>query len=257
MAIKKGAAAIGALTTTNDGGASSAEITPFKSGTTLKVRVKGTDDLAQYFNYGIFGKVYSFVPQQPAERNEKGFVIGNPTPWDKAAQYYQDLANKATSKDEQEKLKAQARLFRGKEKYLMGFYDLTSGKDIVVDLTKAQALGVYQSIMEYEEELESLAFKLSKTGESTSTTVTLAPIINMKKGLTDEERANFEKSAGEPFNANLFDGVLYEADESEQIENLIKAGFDPTLIGLSAPKKDESEPITDDGDEEVDPTAQF
>jgi hypothetical protein len=31
----------------------------------------------------------------------------------------------------------------------------------------------------------------------------------------------------------LFDGLLYEADEKQQIENLVAAGFDITLIGLS------------------------
>lgn len=244
MAINKGIGAIGALTATNEGGAKS-EISSFKSGSVYKVRVKGTDDLAQYFNYGIYKVVNSFVPKNPAERNERGFITGSPTAWDKAAQYYQDLANQTADKAEQERLKAEARLYRGKEKFLMGFYDLTAGKDIIVDLTKAQALGVYQTIVEYEEEIGDLAFKLSKTGESTSTQVTLSPIVNAKKGLTDAEQANFAESAGKPFNADMFDGVLYEANEAEQVESLIKAGFDVSLIGLSGGAEDEVTPITD------------
>ena len=251
MAVVKGAAAIGALNE-QSGGGSDAEITPFKSGTTLKVMVKGTEDLAQYYNYGIFKKVNSFVPKNPAERNAKGFITANPTPWDQAAQYYFDKANETADKTEQEKLKAEGRKYRGKPKFLMGFYDLTSGKDIVVDLTKAQAMSVYQTIMEYEEDLEDMAFKLSKQGESTSTTVTLNPIVNIKKGLTDEERDNFEKAKGEPFDDSLFDGVLYEMDEAEQIEALKKAGFDVSLIGFDTNSPDSRADAPNE-----DPTEQF
>jgi hypothetical protein len=252
--LKKGIEALGALTTVNDGG-QNAEITSFKSGTSLKVRIKGTDNIANYFNYGIFRVVNSFIPQEPAERNEKGFVVSNPSPWDKAAQYYQDLANKTADKDEQEKLKAEARLYRGKEKYLMGFYELSEGKDIVVDLTKAQALGVYQTIKKYEKKLDKFAFELSKTGQSTSTTVSLSLLVDMDEDLDDKERANFEKSSGEPFNSDLFDGVLYEMNEAEQIENLVKAGFDVNLIGLSA-QGNEVTPVND-AKSDVDPTEAF
>lgn len=240
MAINKGVGAVGSLTQENSG-SSNHEITPLKSGVTLKVAVKSSEDIGQYFGYSIFKKVYTFVPKNPATRDKNGFVTGNPTVWDRAAQYYSELAKQASG-DEQEKLKAEARLYRGKERYLLGFYDLTNGKDIVVDLTKAQALGVYQTIKEYEDELGELAFKLSKTGESTSTTVTLSPIVNMKKGLTDAERANFEAIEGKPFDSDMFDNVLYEADEAEQIENLKKAGFDVSLIGLSGATKADEEP---------------
>lgn len=248
MGVVKGTAALGALN--NSGGSGpSAEITPFKSGTTLKVRIKGTEDIAQYYGYGVFKKVFTFVPAKPAERNERGFITANPTVWDRAAQYYFELAKKA-SKEEAEKLKQEARKYTGKERYLMGFYDLTQGKDIVIDLSKTQAQAVYETIKEYADDYEDLAFKLSKKGESTSTTVTLTPIVNMKKDLDDAEMENFNKSAGEPFDQSLFDNVLYEADEEEQIENLKKAGFDVSLIGID----DESTPIDESGD---DPAAQF
>lgn len=241
MSYKKGAAALGALTQQNGGGSKS-EITSFKSGTTLKVRVKGTEDLLQYYNYGIYKKVNSFVPKNPANRNDKGFIIGNPTPWDQASQFYFDIAKKASSETESEKLKVEGRKYKSSEKFLMGFFDLEQGKDIVVDLTKAQAQAVYATIMEYEDDFENMAFKLSKKGESTGTTVSLTPIINIEKGLSDAEKKHFNDSADKPFNQELFDGVLYEADEKQQIENLVAAGFDITLIGLkigSAPQDDD------------------
>jgi hypothetical protein len=268
MSYKKGAAALGALTQQNGGGNKS-EITSFKSGTTLKVRVKGTEDLLQYYNYGVYKKVNSFVPKNPATRNEKGFIIGNPTPWDQASQYYFDLAKKTSNDTESEKLKVEGRKYKASEKFLMGFYDLEQGKDIVVDLTKAQALAVYEIILEYSEVDEdgkpipdgdhlfkTMAFKLSKKGESTGTTVSLTPIISVEKGLSESERENFKKSADQQFNQELFDGVLYEADEKQQIENLVAAGFDITLIGLKigGPSQDDDEvtPI-----EDADPTHNF
>ncbi|MGG1595969.1 hypothetical protein [Terribacillus saccharophilus] len=241
LAIKKGAGAIQGLTATNDSG-SSAEFTPFKSGTTLKVKVKGTEDLAEYYNYGIFKVVNSFTPKNPAVRNERGFVESNPSPWDKAAQYYSDQARQAPNDKAEEEAKKQARLYRGVQKYIVGFHDLESGKDIVVDLTRNQALVVHGVIKKYEKKLDKLAFELSKQGESTSTTVSLSPIIDMDEDLSDKERENFEKAAGQPFNDSLFDGVLYEMDEAEQIENLKKAGFDVSLIGLSGAAKADEEP---------------
>jgi len=230
--FKTGAAALGALQSGGSDNGPKAEITPFKSGTTFKVRVKGTEDLMQYFNYGIFKKVHSFVPKNPAERNERGFITANPTPWDKAAQYYYDKANAESDAVKKDELQKEGYKYRGKEKFLLGFHNLETGEDFVVDLTKQQALDIYAVITKYEKRLGKIAFELSKTGASTATKVSLSPIIDMEEDLTDVERANFEK-ADQPFNVGLFDGILFEADEKTQIENLVAAGFDITLIGLS------------------------
>ncbi|KMK75418.1 hypothetical protein [Alkalihalobacillus pseudalcaliphilus] len=232
MAIKKGAGAIGQLEASNEGGAT-ADFTKFKSGTSLKVRVKGLHDLAQYYNYGIFKVVNSFTPEVPAERNDRGFITANPTPWDKAAQYHADKAKEAAEvgdKQAEDDEKAAARLYRGSEKYLVGFFDLETGQDIVVDLTRNQAQVVFAAIKKYAKKLDKIAFELSKTGSSTSTIVSLSPIIDMDEDLTDKEKENFAKG-GQPFNDSLFDNLLYEADESEQLELLTKAGFDISLIG--------------------------
>ncbi|PAD91657.1 hypothetical protein [Shouchella clausii] len=253
MAVNKGSAALETLNNTDDV-KESASFTKFKSGTTLKVLVKGTQDLASFYSYGIFGKVYSFTPAKPSERNAKGFIIeGTETPWDLAAKYHQDRANQAraagdTTTEEEEK--EAARLYRGKERYMMGFYDLTAEKDIVIDVSKAQAQAIHATIREYEEEIEAgeIAFKLSKTGQSTSTAVALTPIINVKKGLTAEEQAAFEAEKGKPFNDALFDSILYEADHAEQVENLVKAGFDVSKIGLSVAANDPNDEAVELGE---------
>lgn len=258
--FKKGAAALGTLTTDNSSGPSS-EFAKFKSGTTLKVRAKGTEDIMQYFGYGVYKRVNTFVAKNPPERNDRGYVTGNPTPWDKASAYYYDKAKAAeeagASEDEIKRLRVEGYKFSGKERYAIGFHDLERGEDIVVDFTRDQAKDVHATIAKYAKKLDKIAFELSKTGASTDTKVTLMPIIDMDEDLTDKERANFDKSIGQPFNEKLFDGLLFEADEKQQIENLVAAGFDISLIGYtigSAPAVggDDSGDVTPIGDDPID-----
>ena len=118
----------------------------------------------------------------------------------------------------------------------MGFVDLATGKEIVVDLTRNQALDVYATITKYEKKLGKLAFELTKTnatGQAKDTKVALTPLIDFDEDLNEKERENFAKFDGKEFNSALFDGLLFEADEKTQIENLVAAGFDISLIGLS------------------------
>jgi hypothetical protein len=234
--FKSGADALGALNATNDGGGSGAEFASFKSGTSYKVRVLGTANLISFYSYGIFKKVNSFVAKNPSVKNAKGFAESNFTPWDLAANYYGELRKKAEDAGNTAKVdeyKAEAGKYRSKERFAFGFIDLATGEPIIVDLSKKQAQGVHAVITKYASKLGKLAFELSKNGSSTSTVVTLSPVIDMDEDLTDAERANFAKHDSKEFDMSLFDGLLYEADEKEMTENLVAAGFDIGLIGLS------------------------
>jgi hypothetical protein len=242
--FERGADALNSLNATNEGGGGNkAEFASFKSGTTYKVRVLGTADLIRFYSYGIFKKVNSFVAKNPSVKNPKGFPVDNLTPWDLAFKYYQDLAfaardkGNATAEEENRNLAYQ---FKPKERYALGFIDLETGEPLIVDLSKKQAQTVNATIVKYEKKLGKIAFELSKTGSSTSTVVSLSPIIDMDEDLTDKERENFGKLDGAEFDMTLFDGLLYEADEKEQIENLVAAGFDITLIGLSIGGSDDA-----------------
>lgn len=246
--FQTGAEAIGSLIGGNGGGSNKEKVEFTRLGEEpIKVRVKGPFDLMRYFAYGVHKQVNTFIAKNPPTYNKDGFASGNLTPWDKASDYYYKLAQKEPDKSAKRlELSALGYRFRAKPRYIMGFYDLESGKDIIVDFTKNQAMAVYSTIREYveldkqgnvidggEHEIYDMAFKLSKKGSGTNTTGSLAPIINLSKGLTAEEQANLEASAGQPFDTTMFDGVLYEMDEEEMTKSLVKADFDISILGLT------------------------
>ncbi|MDK1004059.1 hypothetical protein [Bacillus subtilis] len=239
--FQKGAAALGALQSggSEGGNLNTIDFAKFSVGSKYKVRVLGTEDLMQYFGYGVYKKVNTFVAKNPSTRNEKGFVVSDHTPWDLAEKYHRDLqfAAKDAGNEKEEKAQSQeASKYRGKERFAMGFVDLATGKEIVVDLTRNQALDVYATITKYEKKLGKLAFELTKTnatGQAKDTKVALTPLIDFDEDLNEKERENFAKFDGKEFNSALFDGLLFEADEKTQIENLVAAGFDISLIGFS------------------------
>lgn len=233
--FQSGADALNALYATNEGGGNKVEFSSFKSGTSYKVRVLGTTDFIRFYSYGIFKKVNSFVAKNPSVKNAKGFPVDNLTPWDSAFNYYQQLKFKARDNGDakaEEDYGNQAYQYKPKERFALGFIDLATGEPIIVDLSKKQAQAIHAVITKFEKKLGKVAFELSKQGSGQSTTVSLTPFID-DEDLSDKERANFAKYEGATFDMTLFDGLLYEADEAQQIESLVAAGFDISLIGLS------------------------
>ncbi|WP_235847603.1 hypothetical protein [Paenibacillus tuaregi] len=137
------------------------------------------------------------------------------------------------SEDAVKKITDEAYLYRGKQRFLRAFFDLTTGKDIVVDLSPKQEKTLKAVIEKYAKKLGSIAFELTKTGSSTNAVVALSPIIDMDEDLTEAERANFAKVGEKPFDLAEFETCLYVADEEEQTKNLVVAGFDIARLGLS------------------------
>jgi hypothetical protein len=232
---QSGADAINALNETGESGSSGAEFTSFKSGSSFMVKVLGTADLISFYSYGIFKQINSFVAANPSKKSAKGYPIDNLTPWDKAWKYHKDLSEDFSDHHGQEAAK-----YRAKQRFAMGFFDLETGKPIIIDVSKPQAQAIHGAIKRYEKKLDKLAFELSKEGSGTATTVSLTPVLDMDEDLTDKQRENFAKAPAE-FDMSLFEGLLYEVDDAGQIELLTQAGFDVNLIGLSPNKAEQGE----------------
>lgn len=241
--IQTGADALNALNQEGNSGTNN-EFSSFKSGTTYHVKVLGTADLISFYSYGIFKQVNSFVAEKPSKKSANGFPVENLTPWDKAWKYHKDLSEEWTDEHGQEASK-----YRAKHRFAFGFYDITAGDFIVIDLSKKQAQAIHGAIKKFEKRLGKMSFELSKTGEGTGTVVSLTPVMFPDEDLTDEQRKNFVE-APEKFDASKFDGILYEMDDDEQIEKLIEVGFDVSLIGLEAPAKKAASEGEDGGDDE-------
>jgi len=245
----------------NSGGG---EFAKLPSGTTLKVKLTGLQNIMRYYGYGVFKRVNTFIAKNPSDRNDKGFVEANHTPWDLASKYYYDQAFKLiegkTDEDEIKAIKeskaykdlsSEGYKYSGKARFAIGFIDIEVGKEILLDFTAKQFNeAIKPSLVKFDGKKDKVAFEISKQGSGTKTAITLMPVLDMDDDLTDKERANFDKFVGKEFNKDLFNGLLFEADEKTQTENLVAAGFDITLIGLSIGANAQSQV-------EEDPTTQF
>lgn len=233
----------------NTGGGSKAnnDFAKLPSGTTLKVKLAGSSAVMRYFGYGVYKRVHTFIAETPSERNDKGFVSAKHTPWDKASQHFYDksfaMLDGIKDADEIKAIKDSAAYkafsgegfkFSGKPRYAVGFIDIEVGKEVVLDFTKKQFNEVIKpALVKYGAKKDKVAFEISKEGSGTDTKISVMPMLDMEDDLTEKERANFDKFIEKEFNVKLFEGLLFEADEKTQIENLVAGGFDITLIGLS------------------------
>lgn len=238
--IQTGANALDVLNKSDDSGGF--KFTSFKVGSKFIVKVLGVADLMQYYSYGIFGEIDTFVAKNPSKKSAKGYPVENYTPWDLAWKYHKDKSGDFNDYHGKE-----ASNYKVKQRFALGFLDLDSGEPMVIDVSKNQAQAIHAAIKKNENKLDRKAFELSKTGGGQNTVVSLMP--EDLEDLTDKQRKNFD-NAPEEFDMKLFEGILYEADEDEQIQSLQKAGFDVTLIGLSPQTNTEAEEESSDKEDE-------
>jgi hypothetical protein len=230
------------------------------AGTTLKVKLTGLDNVMRYFGYGVYKRVNTFIAEKPSDRDAKGFVSGNHTPWDLASKHYYDKAFALTKDKDDDEVKAiresaaykkesgEGYKYSGKPRFAIGFIDLEVGKEIVLDFTNKQFNEVLKpALVKYDGKRDKVAFEISKDGSGTNTKITLAPVLDMddETEITAKERANFDKFVGKVFDKKHFEGLLFEADEKTQIENLVAAGFDISLIGLSIGATEQKADLSD------------
>lgn len=246
--FKFGMDAIEETNASGGGNSGGGEFAKLPSGGSLKVKLTGLDNIMRYFGYGVYKRVNTFIAKDPSDRNEKGYVTSNPTAWDKASQYYYDQASallKGKDDDEAKAIKDTADYkalssegfkYSGKARYAVGLIDIEVGKEIVLDFTKKQFNEVIKpALVKYDGKKDKIAFDIAKSGSGTSTLISVSPVIDMddEADISAKERANFDKFVGKEFNKANFDGLLFEADEKTQVENLVAAGFDISLIGYS------------------------
>lgn len=242
-----GAEALEALETEKGG---DMEFYSLRSGSSVRVRVMGLRDMIRFRSYGIYKQINSFVAENPSVYSDKDFPKSNHTPWDKAFDYYSQLAFDEDNEKVQKELRAEGRKYIGKDRYALGFIDLETGLPIIIDLSKKQAKSVHSVFKKNEKKLGTKAFEIEKSGSGTDTVVT-ATSLDMDD-LTDKEAKNFAKYDGKEFDMNLFDDILYVADEKEQVELLEQAGFDVRLIGYQKDSEGGPPPATTEvGDDDL------
>lgn len=230
--------ALNALTETNEGGAGGAEFSSLANGAKFKVRAFGLIDFIQFYSYGIYKKVNSFSAATPSVKDKNGFAVANLTPWDKASEYYMKLAFAAKEAGDEKKyedLKKDAALYRAKKRFAFGFVDLATGEPVFFDISQKQGQAVHTILTKNEKKLGKVAFELEKIGSSTNTSALLSVLSLDEEDaeVNHRERENFAKYNGKEFDKTLFDGLVYEISDAEQLTLLTQAGFDIALIGAS------------------------
>src|SRR5690625_7322107 len=109
---------------------------------------------------------YNYVSDKHRKKAAAVKPVEYLTVWDKAWKYHKDLSKEWTDEHGQEAAK-----YRPKQRFAMGFFDLTSGEPIIIDVSKNQAQASYGNIKKYEKRLDQMAFELSKQDNGRDTKV--------------------------------------------------------------------------------------
>ncbi|QGG47670.1 hypothetical protein [Heliorestis convoluta] len=112
-------------------------------------------------------------------------------------------------------------VLRAKKRYLFAFADIDEGIVRVFDASRGQAQGLINTIEQYVEDIEDVAFIFKRTGTKTDTTYTLNPILKLKK----DDQEKFNRFENEKVEIEFYETVLQARTRQQQIEDLQKAGF--------------------------------
>jgi hypothetical protein len=217
----------------------------FKSGQSYRVRVPSLYTFASYKSHSVY-KVFYTTPCAK--------LGGQPCAYCQAAdKLYKEAEalEKAGKKQAADDKRNEAYQIKAKDRVMFGFFDLETGKPIILDMTKKQGQTLYSAIKKQEKRLDKFAFEVAKEGEGTNATVTLT--LLMEEDLKGNEAKHFEATAGKEFDESLFEGVFALKDYAEQLEDVRKYGVDLDGKGSApaAPANDDDvtpagEPSDDD-----------
>lgn len=200
---KKGSAA--AESATQEKQDYSSVLFSLKSGSSVKVRIPSTEEVAEVMIHSVFKSFYS-TPSTP------GDLYGKLT----SALY--DAAKNESDEKKAEELRDKAYLLKAKPRYLFGFYNLADGQPIIVDLSKKQAQVIFAATNKFSKKLGTKAFEISKSGSGTATTLTIMPLD--EEDLNADETKHFEATAGKSIDDAVYENCLYVKTPAEQLKDL-------------------------------------
>lgn len=233
---QSGADALNALNAVpGENNAPKKEFAKLGAGASRIVKILSIGDVARVFSYGNYGRgINSFVAKEPSIKSDKGFPKDKLTPFDKAYLYHKERSKERTDAEGVE-----ASVYKPKERFIMGFYDLDEKKYIALDLSGNQARGIAPLIKKNEAKLGKKAFEISKS-PGTSGVITINPLD--LDDLTPEQLTAFEGAPAVKDDDALF-GLFIEKDEKEMVDELVRVGFDVKKIGFDNAS---TPPSTDD-----------
>lgn len=133
-----------------------------------------------------------------------------------------------------------------KPRYVFAFASLATGELVAWDASRTQAKALINTIEEYAEDINDIAFNFKRTGTKTDTVYSLNPIIRMKAEIKDQ----FEALDGETVEMEFFESIIKPKDEKFLAKLLKEAGFD---VETHLPHIDlsDAEDKAEDADEDV------
>jgi hypothetical protein len=148
--------------------------------------------------------------------------------------------------EEYKKLDNLIKGLREKDKTLFGFFDLDSGKPLVIEMSRNQGDAFYLLMKKNESKLDRYAFELCKNNGGVN--LLLLP----HEDLNEKQKENWEKTKDLEVDFNkIFEKAVFIKDEKYQLQELHKVGFDVRRIGYEPPdveeeqeEKEQPKPIT-------------
>jgi len=242
----------------HDEGGGSAKLFKLRKGEAVLVRLASDEDYAMYYAHSDHNRFYTTPCKNKAGVGEDLYCKAADMAY---KDYFREVKrlkeekgmSEKDAKKEAEELHRIAYRLKAKPRYLMAFIALDTGEPLYIDVTKKQGDNVISAIDKYAKRKDKIAFELEKTGESTSTTVTLSPVLDMEEDLTEKQMENFEATKGKTIDPDSFGTILSFRDEDGEIKDMKSfEDFDLERLGIEdKPQKEDTTPV-DDADSDID-----
>jgi hypothetical protein len=215
-----------------------------KDGDSVRVRIPSVEEYVEYMAHGSFDLgIYT----QPCI-----LPTGSRCAHDELVRHIND--DLEVTKDDTNHPLHHFRSLYARKRYLFAFFDIDEQMVRLFDATNNQAKALIASIEEYADSIDELAFTFKRSGETSSTSYTLSPILKLK----DADKEKFESFTG-GIDENLYEEALQPRTFEQQIEELQKTSLHAdvikTLFGDAI--EDEAKPIDEDTEDPEDPSKGF